>query len=46
VDPAGPHPALGRIFLAGDYRQFAEMEAPAATGLEAAQAVRQCLGIA
>ena len=35
---------LGRVFLAGDYLQFAEMEAAATTGLEAAQAVREHLG--
>ena len=35
---------LGRIFFAGDYLQFPEMEAAAATGLEAAQEVRRRLG--
>jgi oxygen-dependent protoporphyrinogen oxidase len=36
---------LGRVFLAGDYLEFAEMEAAAATGLEAAQEVRRRLGV-
>jgi oxygen-dependent protoporphyrinogen oxidase len=45
IQPALTRP-LGRILLAGDYLQFAEMEAAAATGLEAAQAVRQRLGVA
>ena len=35
---------LGRVFLAGDYLEFPEMEAAAATGLEAAQQVRRRLG--
>jgi oxygen-dependent protoporphyrinogen oxidase len=35
---------LGRVFLAGDYLEFPEMEAAAATGLEAAQEVRRRLG--
>jgi oxygen-dependent protoporphyrinogen oxidase len=43
IQPALTRP-LGRTFLAGDYLQFAEMEAAAATGLEAAQAVRERLG--
>jgi protoporphyrinogen/coproporphyrinogen III oxidase len=45
IQPALTRP-LGRVFLAGDYLQFAEMEAAAATGLEAAQAVRERLGAA
>ena len=43
IQPALAKP-LGRIFLAGDYLQFAELEAAAATGLEAAQKIRQRLG--
>src|SRR5262245_33362924 len=43
VQPALARP-LGRVFLAGDYLQFAEMEAAAATGLEAAHEVRRRLG--
>jgi oxygen-dependent protoporphyrinogen oxidase len=35
---------LGRVFLAGDYLEFPEMEAAAQTGLEAARAVRERLG--
>ena len=35
---------LGRIFLAGDYLQFAAMEAAAVTGLEAAHEIRRRLG--
>ncbi len=35
---------LGRVFLAGDYLEFPEMEAAAATGLEAAHEVRRRLG--
>ncbi len=35
---------LGRIFFAGDYLEFPEMEAAAATGLEAATEVRRRLG--
>jgi oxygen-dependent protoporphyrinogen oxidase len=35
---------LGRVFLAGDYLEFAEMEAAAATGHEAAMAVLRRLG--
>ena len=35
---------LGRVFLAGDYLEFPEMEAAAVTGLEAAQEVRRRLG--
>ena len=42
IQPALAKP-LGRIFLAGDYLQFAELEA-VATGLEAAQEIRQRLG--
>jgi oxygen-dependent protoporphyrinogen oxidase len=38
LQPALSRP-LGRLFLAGDYLQFAEMEAAAVTGLEAAQDV-------
>jgi oxygen-dependent protoporphyrinogen oxidase len=34
---------LGRVHLAGDYLEFPEMEAAAATGLEAARAVREAL---
>jgi protoporphyrinogen/coproporphyrinogen III oxidase len=37
---------LGRIVLAGDYLQNGDMQVAAATGLEAAQAVRQRLGVA
>ena len=37
---------LGRIFLAGDYLEFPEMEAAAATGLEAAREIRRHLGAA
>lgn len=36
---------LGRIFLAGDYLEFPEMEAAAATGREAADEVRRHLAI-
>jgi protoporphyrinogen/coproporphyrinogen III oxidase len=43
IQPALSRP-LGRIFLAGDYLEFPEMEAAAATGLEAAHAVRARLG--
>jgi len=43
IQPALARP-LGRVFLAGDYLQFAEMEAAAATGLEAAQEVRRRIG--
>jgi oxygen-dependent protoporphyrinogen oxidase len=43
IQPALDRP-LGRIHLAGDYLEFAEMEAAAATGLEAAEAVRPSLG--
>jgi oxygen-dependent protoporphyrinogen oxidase len=35
---------LGRVFLAGDYLEFPEMEAAAATGLEAAHEVHRRLG--
>jgi len=45
IQPALERP-LGRIFLAGDYLQFAEMEAAAGTGLEAANAVLRQLGAA
>jgi oxygen-dependent protoporphyrinogen oxidase len=38
--------SLGRIHLAGDYLEFAEMEAAAVTGREAAEAVRGSLGAA
>ncbi len=34
---------LGRVFLAGDYLEFPEMEAAAATGLEAANEIRRRL---
>jgi protoporphyrinogen/coproporphyrinogen III oxidase len=43
IQPALSRP-LGRIFLAGDYLEFPEMEAAAATGLEAAHEVRRRLG--
>ena len=43
IQPALSRP-LGRVFLAGDYLEFPEMEAAAATGLEAAQEVRRRLG--
>jgi oxygen-dependent protoporphyrinogen oxidase len=36
---------LGRVFLAGDYLQYAEMEAAAVTGQEAADEVRRRLGV-
>jgi oxygen-dependent protoporphyrinogen oxidase len=36
---------LGRVFLAGDYLEFPEMEAAAATGLEAAHEVLRRLGV-
>jgi protoporphyrinogen/coproporphyrinogen III oxidase len=42
LQPALERP-LGRIFLAGDYLEYAEMEAAAQTGLEAAEAVRRLL---
>jgi oxygen-dependent protoporphyrinogen oxidase len=45
LQPALDRP-LGRIFLAGDYLEYPEMEAAAATGLEAARAVRHGLGVA
>jgi oxygen-dependent protoporphyrinogen oxidase len=45
LQPALERP-LGRLHLAGDYLEFPEMEAAAATGLEAAQAARQALGAA
>ena len=35
---------LGRVFLAGDYLQFAAMESAATSGLEAAQEIRRRLG--
>jgi predicted NAD/FAD-dependent oxidoreductase len=34
------------VVLAGDYLQYAEMEAAAVTGLEAAEEVRRRLGAA
>ena len=43
LQPALSRP-LGRIFLAGDYLQYAAMELAAVTGLEAASEVRQRLG--
>jgi protoporphyrinogen/coproporphyrinogen III oxidase len=43
IQPALTRP-LGRIFLAGDYLQYAEMEAAAVTGQEAAEEVRRRLG--
>jgi protoporphyrinogen/coproporphyrinogen III oxidase len=43
IQPALTRP-LGRIFLAGDYLQYAEMEAAAVTGREAAEEVRRRLG--
>jgi oxygen-dependent protoporphyrinogen oxidase len=43
LQPALTRP-LGRVFLAGDYLQFAEMEAAAVTGQEAAEEVRRRLG--
>ena len=43
LQPALTRP-LGRIFLAGDYLQYAEMEAAAVTGQEAAEEVRRRLG--
>ena len=43
IQPALSRP-LGRVFLAGDYLEFPEMEAAAATGLEAAQEVLRKLG--
>jgi oxygen-dependent protoporphyrinogen oxidase len=42
LQPALERP-LGRIFLAGDYLEYAEMEAAAQTGLEAAAAARAAL---
>jgi protoporphyrinogen/coproporphyrinogen III oxidase len=45
IQPALTRP-LGRVFLAGDYLQFAAMEAAAATGLEAAQEIGRRLGAA
>jgi oxygen-dependent protoporphyrinogen oxidase len=45
LQPALDRP-LGRIVLAGDYLEYPEMEAAAATGLEAARAVRHQLGTA
>jgi oxygen-dependent protoporphyrinogen oxidase len=35
---------LGRVFLAGDYLEFPDMEAAAVTGLEAAREIRRRLG--
>jgi oxygen-dependent protoporphyrinogen oxidase len=43
IQPALSRP-LGRLFLAGDYLEFPEMEAAAATGLEAAREIRRHLG--
>ncbi len=43
LQPALTRP-LGRVFLAGDYLQFAEMEAAAVTGQEAADEIRRRLG--
>jgi len=43
LQPALERP-LGRIFLAGDYLEFAEMEVAAVTGREAGQAIRDKLG--
>ena len=43
IQPALSRP-LGRVFLAGDYLEFPEIEAAAATGLEAAQEVLRKLG--
>jgi oxygen-dependent protoporphyrinogen oxidase len=43
IQPALSRP-LGRLFLAGDYLEFPEMEAAAATGEEAARAIRARLG--
>ncbi|HET8576518.1 MAG TPA: NAD(P)/FAD-dependent oxidoreductase [Methylomirabilota bacterium] len=37
--------SLGRVLLAGDYLEYAEMEAAARSGLEAAQEVRRRLGV-
>jgi oxygen-dependent protoporphyrinogen oxidase len=45
IQPALGRP-LGRVVLAGDYLQYAEMEAAAVTGLEAAEEVRRRLGAA
>ena len=45
LQPALTRP-LGRVFLAGDYLQYAEMEAAAVTGQEAAEQVRRRLGAA
>ena len=42
LQPALTRP-LGRVFLAGDYLQYAEMEAAAVTGQEAAEEVRRRL---
>ena len=44
IQPALSRP-LGRLFLAGDYLEFPEMEAAAATGLEAAREIRGRLGV-
>jgi oxygen-dependent protoporphyrinogen oxidase len=44
LQPALTRP-LGRVFLAGDYLQFGDMPAAAATGLEAAQKVHRHLGV-
>jgi oxygen-dependent protoporphyrinogen oxidase len=43
TQPALARP-LGRVFLAGDYLELPEMEAAAATGLEAAHEVLRRLG--
>ena len=45
LQPALERP-LGPIFLAGDYLEYAEMEAAAATGLQTAGEVRRRLGAA
>jgi oxygen-dependent protoporphyrinogen oxidase len=37
--------SLGRVLLAGDYLEYAEMEAAARSGLEAAEEVRRRLGV-
>ena len=45
IQPALSRP-LGRVFLAGDYLEFPEMEAAAATGLEAARDIQRRLSAA
>ncbi|PYM66190.1 MAG: hypothetical protein DMD79_03300 [Candidatus Rokuibacteriota bacterium] len=45
LQPALERP-LGPVLLAGDYLEYAEMEAAAATGLQAAEEVRRRLGVA